>query len=196
MPIKSRTPASVQSHQPALGVTELPTCGTQSLLKPMIKRLETALGRSNLTQDIVLLPGFKEPPSNLNSEPQAISFVVGYSGSAHSQTILDLALCMAHQTRLATANSVLVHVVYVVDATRPKAIANADRILWQARCLASEWRGSLNAHLRVGSVGTELIQVAREVEAEAILLGCHTTNHPLVQQLAGQTPCSVLGLPR
>ncbi|MGB6016358.1 MAG: universal stress protein, partial [Nodosilinea sp.] len=93
-------------------------------------------------------------------------------------------------------NPVHVHVVYVVDKTRPKTIANADRILWQARCLASEWRGSLNAHLRIGKVATELSQVAKEIGAEVLLVGCHTAKHRLVKQLDSQTPCSVLGLPK
>ncbi len=196
MSLKSLTSPSVQLGQAITVPQAASVCGAQSLLKPMIRRLETALGCSDLAQNIVLLSDFKEPRLVIGAEQQTTSFVVGYNGSAHSQTSLDLALCMAHQTRLATATPVLVHVVYVVDATRPKAIANADRILWQARCLASEWRGSLNAHLRVGPVGSELIQVAKEVEAEVILLGCHTANHPLVQQLAKQTPCAVLGLPR
>ncbi|WP_017296603.1 universal stress protein [Nodosilinea nodulosa] len=161
----------------------------------MITRLEAALGRSDLVQRMVLLPRPIKPDLETHPDTKTIGFVVGFSGSAHSQAALDLALCMAHQTRLAKPNPVLVHVVYVVDKTRPKTIANADRILWQARCLASEWRGALDAHLRVGQVATELSQVAREMKAEIMLLGCHSRKHLLVQQLARQTPCSVLGLP-
>ncbi|HIK43814.1 MAG TPA: universal stress protein [Leptolyngbyaceae cyanobacterium M65_K2018_010] len=162
----------------------------------MLRRLETALDRDNLAQNIVFLSRAKSPRTHLNPAEATISFVVGFNGSAHSQAALDLALCVAHQTRLVKANPVLVHVVYVVDATRPKAIADADRILWQARCLASEWRGALHAHLRVGSVAGELSQVAQEVEADLLLLGCYTANHRLVNQLAEHTPCSVVGLPR
>ncbi|MBW4483485.1 MAG: universal stress protein [Tildeniella torsiva UHER 1998/13D] len=162
----------------------------------MIMRLEAALGRRDLAKNIVLLLRPKPPTPGPNVDEQTINFVVGYSGSAHSQAALDLALCVAHQTRLAKPNPVMVHVVYVVDKTRPKTIANADRILWQARCLASEWRGSLNAHLRVGQVATELSQVAKEIGAEVLLVGCHTAKHQLVQQLDSQTPCSVLGLPK
>jgi len=165
----------------------------QSSLKPMIRRLEASLGRRNLDESLILLARPPKVPVTLLPNTKVTNFVVGYSGSAHSQSALDLALCIAHQTRLVKPDPVVVHVVYVVDQTLPKMIANADRILWQARCLASEWRGSLHAHLRVGDVATELSQVAREMEADVLLLGCHTSNHPLVKKLASQTPCSVLG---
>ncbi|WOD38921.1 universal stress protein [Nodosilinea sp. E11] len=162
----------------------------------MITRLEATLGRSDLASSMVLLARPKKVNLTSNPDEQTISFVVGYSGSAHSQAALDLALCVAHQTRLAKPNPVMVHVVYVVDKSRPRTIANADRILWQARCLASEWRGSLDAHLRIGEVATELSTVAREMDAEVLMLGCHTAKHQLVRRLADHTPCSVLGLPQ
>ena len=167
----------------------------QSSLKPMIMRLETALGRQKLDESLILLSKPPKAPMRCLSSTKGTNLVVGYSGSAHSQAALDLALCIAHQTRLVKPDPVVVHVVYVVDKTRPKTIANADHILWQARCLASEWRGSLHAHLRVGHIATELSLVAEEMEADVLLLGCHTANHPLVKKLASQTPCSVLGLP-
>lgn len=192
MRLKSRPTAQPRRSTSAADAPSLSEC---LLLKPMITRLEAALGRSDLAQRMVLLPKSIKPDLDTHPDLQTIGFVVGFSGSAHSQAALDLALCMAHQTRLAKPNPVLVHVVYVVDKTRPKTIANADRILWQARCLASEWRGALDAHLRVGQVATELSQVAREMKAEIMLLGCHNQKHSLVQQLASQTPCSVLGLP-
>ncbi|MBE9159996.1 universal stress protein [Nodosilinea sp. LEGE 06152] len=162
----------------------------------MLMRLETALGSEGLTQRMVLLSKPRPPQGNDETAEQTINFVVGYSGSASSQGALDIALWMAHQTRLAKPNPVVVHVVYVVDKTKPKTIANADRILWQARCLASEWRGSLNAHLRIGQVATELSEVAKELQAEVVLVGCQSATHKLVQQLAPQIPCSVLGLPK
>ncbi|WP_228053124.1 universal stress protein [Nodosilinea sp. LEGE 07298] len=191
MQLKSRATAPLrQSHSIA------PQISPEAAIKPMIMRLEAALGRRDLAKKIVLLLRPKPPITGPNIDEQTINFVVGYSGSARSQAALDLALCVAHQTRLAKPNPVHVHVVYVVDKTRPKTIANADRILWQARCLASEWRGSLNAHLRVGQVATELSQVAQEIGAEVLLVGCHSAKHKLVQQLDSQTPCSVLGLPK
>jgi hypothetical protein len=190
MQLKSRAPVPVRRS-----FSVAPQVSPEAAIKPMIMRLEAALGRRDLAKNIVLLLRPKPPVSSANPDEQAINFVVGYSGSAHSQAALDLALCVAHQTRLVKPNPVMVHVVYVVDKTRPRTIANADRILWQARCLASEWRGSLSAHLRVGDVATELSRVAQDMGAEVLLVGCHTAKHKLVQQLDSQTPCSVLGLP-
>jgi nucleotide-binding universal stress UspA family protein len=168
----------------------------QSGLKSMLKRLETMLDCQDSIQKMVLLS--KPTPPRVESKigEQTINFVVGYSGSARSQAALDMALWIAHQTRLVKPNAVVVNVVYVVDKTRPKTIENADRILWQARCLASEWRGSLNAHLRIGQVASELNQVAEELQAEVLLIGCQSAQHKLVRQLAPQVPCPVLGLPQ
>lgn len=188
----ARTPAPKGRSVSAIDV---PLSGEgQFSLKPMIRRLEAALGRQNLDESLILLSRPPKAPVTPLSKTRGTNFVVGHSGSAHSQAALDLALCIAHQTRLVKPDPVGVHVVYVVDQTLPKTIADADHILWQARCLASEWRGSLHAHLRVGDVATELSLVAEEIEADVLLLGCHTSNHPLVKKLAAQTPCSVLGL--
>lgn len=166
----------------------------------MLLRLQTALGCDDLTQQMVLLSKPKIPTLQAESSEQTVeqtvNLVVGYNGSENSQAALDLALWITHQTRLVNQNPVLVHVVYVVDQTQPATLENADRILWQARCLASEWRGSLNAHLRFGKVATELSRAAEETNAEFVLLGCRTSEHVLVQQMAQQVPCSVLGLAR
>jgi nucleotide-binding universal stress UspA family protein len=71
---------------------------------------------------------------------------------------------------------------------------NADRILWQARHLADEWRGSLKTHLRFGTVAEELCQVAIEESATVLLIGCESADHPMVRALA-TAPCPVLGIP-
>lgn len=218
----------------------------------MLVRLQSTLGRSDLVNQMVLVPKAQALCPNSSQE---INLVVGYSGSPCSQTALDLTLWIAHQTRLATGKQVTVQVVYVVDEkTTPKipvfcptaggresgrrsepkqrsysrratrraqgqqtAIAElpevaadqapsrqfgmaavfeqADRILWQARCLADEWRGSLKTHLRFGSVAQELKSVVHEEAASLLILGCESSDHALVQQLGETLPCAVLGIP-
>ena len=208
----------------------------------MLVRLQSTLGRSDLVNQMVLLPKAHSLSPNANQE---INLVVGYSGSPCSQTALDLTLWIAHQTRLATGKQVTVQVVYVVDDTiakkmpvgcsvksRPRSSARkvdrpseglvtavvelpevvesvatnrqlgmaevfeqADRILWQARCLADEWRGSLKTHLRFGSVTKELKSVVQEESASLLILGCESNTHLLVRQLGKNFPCAVLGIP-
>ncbi len=81
---------------------------------------------------------------------------------------------------------------------KSRQFEQADRILWQARCLAEEWRGALKTHLRFGKVGEQLIEVACQEEASLLILGCESAQVPLVRQLANQgkaLPFSVLGIP-
>lgn len=75
------------------------------------------------------------------------------------------------------------------------ALAKADRILWEARSLANDWRGSLETHLRVGQLATELRQIAQIEQASLLMLGCDTSTNPIVNALKPNVPCPVLGIP-
>jgi len=228
-------------------------------IKSMLARLQQSLGQDHLAEQLVLLPGRFKLGDADNSAKETINLVVGYSGSANSQSALDLTLWIAHQTRLATQRQVIVHVVYVIDRSslsapspshnfdapfaspalripgskKKKGLAGAilpeldlakdersqsasqclsgcqvqvaipttdfleqaDCVLWQARCLAEEWRGSLEAHLRFGRVSTELQAVVEAEAADVLVLGCNSGKHPLVKQLSLHFPCPVLGIP-
>jgi nucleotide-binding universal stress UspA family protein len=191
-------------------------------IKSMLMRLQTALQVENLSDQMLLIPGERSllpTPESPNT-----TIVIGYNDSPNSRTALDFALWMAHQTRLASRTQVTVHVVYVIPQaiapvvasrsglatlTRPTDLMGApelapthlsqweegDRILWQARSLADQWRGSLEAHLCFGDVATELFKVVEAEAADLLFLGCGSDRHPLIQELTPRFPCPVLGIP-
>ncbi|HEY9673692.1 MAG TPA: hypothetical protein V6D11_19785 [Waterburya sp.] len=231
-------------------------------IKPILVRLEGAMERNDLIEQMVLLPEPASAASKWAKSTKSVNLVVGYNASPQSQTALDLTMWIAHQTRLATQKEVTVQVVYVIGETpipscpngfpsadinpspipsfpsgfpttaasqtaatavltpakspalalapekkltkKPYAeVANsqsdcfeqADHILWQARCLAQEWRGTFKAHLRFGDVATELRNVVESEAATLLFVGCNSVTHPLIQKLDSNFPCSVLGIP-
>ncbi|MBP5977462.1 universal stress protein [Brasilonema sp. CT11] len=220
-------------------------------LKPILVRLQNAIARDDLIDQMVLLSVPKTAFSAQDQSAQSINLIVGYNSSPNSHTALDIALLIAHQTRLATKAQVTVQVVYVIEQnqkTHPEDIlqvekftnqhvteqnpphcstsfsspafdtgvitqsktqdkvgycqdilidkfTQADCILRQASILAVEWRSSFKAHLRFGSIGKELRKVVKSEDANLLLLGCNSVNHPIVQQLGSNFPCSVLGIP-
>jgi hypothetical protein len=233
-------------------------------IKPMLVRLEGALDRNDLMEQMVLLPEPASAASKWSQSTKSVNLVVGYNASPKSQTALDLTMWIAHQTRLVTQKQVTVQVVYVVagehqnrhcaadsnsvglrnslihqlpssfsqtsasnksatsllSQAKSQALADvqeqgsrknqqfkatcrqsdwleqAERILYQAECLAQEWRSSFKTHLRFGDVATELRDVVESEAATLLFLGCNCVNHPLVEKLDDNFPCSVLGIPK
>jgi hypothetical protein len=80
-------------------------------------------------------------------------------------------------------------------ANQIQQFEKADRILWQARHLADEWRGSLETHLRFGNLIEELRLVSRQVTTTALILGCSSPLDPIVQALGHDLPFPILGIP-
>lgn len=204
-------------------------------LKLILARLQNALGSQDVQNIILRMPATSPMKNNKNNIfERSLNLVVGYDGSPDSQAALDLALLIAHQTRLAAQNQVTINVVYVLDnvqielltkiysssktarqeqkksnlsiathsGTQALAInskiallAQADQILWQARCLADRaWKGTFVAHLRFGSLAAELEKIIEAETADLLLLGCHSQDSLVVRQLSTNLPCAVLGI--
>lgn len=92
-------------------------------IKPMLVRLQSAIGRDDLTEQMVLLPERKKPFSQEFKSPKII---VAYHGSPNSHTALDIALCIAQQTSLATNVQVNVQAVYVVENQHNQFLDSSD----------------------------------------------------------------------
>ena len=212
-------------------------------IKPILARLQSAIGRDDLIEQMVLIPEAQKSFSKRGSKAKSANLIVGYDGSPQSHTALDIACWIAHQTSLATNSQVTVQAVYVVEENfdhqsfdifnvaenkpplecelsniskpvtlrlnQPKgtailtqleresriSIKEADRILWQAKTLAEEWQGSFKSHLRFGNLAKELKKVVQLETADILLLGCQSSNHPIIATLGKNFPCAVLGIP-
>lgn len=89
------------------------------------------------------------------------------------------------------------HTVNCVDvrAAQLQCFEEADQVLWNARTFATEWRGSLNTHLRFGSPAAELGKVALQEQADVMIVGCCSAEHLLIEQLRDSVCCPVIGIP-
>ena len=107
-------------------------------IKPILARLESSMERYDLCEKMVLLPGAKASQIE-NQAAKTLNLVVGYNGSPNSHAALDIALLIAHQTRVATSKQVNVQVVYVIDKATSSADLDADgnSINWMPLKMAS-----------------------------------------------------------
>lgn len=90
----------------------------------MLARLQSAIGRDDLIEQMVLLPEPKKPFSKKAPRAKSVNLIVAYDASPKSHTALDMAFWIAHQTRLATNAQVTVQAVYVVEDNPSKQSSN------------------------------------------------------------------------
>jgi len=106
-------------------------------IKSILARLQSAMGRQDLVEQMVLLP-LAAPDADGTKSTKSVNLVVGYNRTRSSQTALDLTLWIAHQTRLAAKAQVTVHIVYVVESDHDRecpdilnsAVASSSLIYW------------------------------------------------------------------
>ncbi|MDF5719966.1 MAG: universal stress protein [Rhizonema sp. PD37] len=84
-------------------------------IKPILVRLQNVIDKDELIEQMVLLKAPKTPFLEQAQSGESINIIVGYNSSPQSHTALDIALLIAHQTRLATKAQVTVQVVYVLE---------------------------------------------------------------------------------
>ncbi|MCF2970387.1 universal stress protein [Synechococcus sp. Nb3U1] len=167
------------------------TLQSSPFLRPILQQLQDGLDHPALHPPILVSGSQSDAPQDY------LKLAVAYNGSPGSHAALDLALWMAHQTRIATSQIVALHVVFVGDPnlkSNAPALSQADVLLHQARALADEWRGQLHAHLRFGDPAAELKTVVAQEGIQILIVGCRSSQHPLVR-LLGNCPAVVLGIP-
>lgn len=124
-------------------------------IKPMLVRLQSAIGRDDLIGQMVLLPEPKKPFSQKDHKAESVSLIVGYDASPNSHTALDIAFWIAHQTRLATNVKVTVQAVYVVEnnySSQYPGVLSFAKPLPTLECPVSEVSHSLTPVLTPGKL--------------------------------------------
>lgn len=165
----------------------------------ILARLQEACGCEFPNNPVLLrlgAPSFSDFPVP-SSHPA--NLVIGYSDSEKSHIALDMGFWIAHQMQMALRQSVIIHVVHVLEQSFPgddKQLTRADLLLWRVRSLAEKWHGALTTHLRFGDVATELSTVMAAEQADLLLLGCASAQQQRVQQFPRQSMFAILGIPQ
>lgn len=121
-------------------------------IKPMLVRFQSAVGRDDLVEQMILLPG-KKPSVLPTTKSDSLTFVVAYNGSPSSHTALDITLLIAHQTRLATNKQVTVKIAYVIDGEANSKLKHFPK---NYTISGNSWKFSTASVLK--SVTTELVK--------------------------------------
>jgi hypothetical protein len=194
----------------------------------MLARLQATLDRTDLVRQMLLIPSRTSEMSSLGAVNLVVGYsgseksqaaldltlwIAHQTKIATAQPVTVQVVYVAEESKVETWSRSTHHrstgrtSVLAMPETRSISqealdratqFEQADRILWQARCLAEEWRGALKTHLRFGQVAGQLLEVAYAEEASLLILGCESSHNPLVRQLSqrGQDlPFSVLGTP-
>ncbi|AFY45403.1 universal stress protein [Nostoc sp. PCC 7107] len=96
----------------------------------MLVRLQSAIGRNDLVEQMVLIPEPKRHYLTNSQTAQSVNLIVAYNASPNSHTALDIAFWIAHQTRLATNQQVTVQAVYVVEQNQSDKYLN--QVNWES----------------------------------------------------------------
>jgi len=134
----------------------------------MLVRLQSAIGRDDLVEQMVLVPEPKRHSlTNLKTE-KAVNLIVAYNASPNSHTALDIAFWIAHQTRLATNQQVTVQAVYVVEQNQGDKYQ--DKLNWANYLTSCECSAS-DVYQSTTSVLTQpkLQEITQHLKAQTVV---------------------------